>query len=68
MGICGAARDARPTAWVRRAVLGTQGSSPVVFEAPKPDFERYANGWGGGIEPATLGSKAQPRWLQQTSD
>lgn len=23
------------------AVLGTQGSTPVVFEAPKPDFERY---------------------------
>lgn len=25
------------------AVLGTQGSTPVVFEAPKPDFERYAH-------------------------
>jgi hypothetical protein len=25
------------------AVLGTQGSTPVVFEAPQPDFERYAH-------------------------
>lgn len=24
------------------AVLGLTGSTPVVFEAPKPDFERYA--------------------------
>jgi hypothetical protein len=23
------------------AVLGLTGSTPVVFEAPKPDFERY---------------------------
>jgi len=25
------------------AVLGLTGSTPVVFEAPKPDFERYAH-------------------------
>jgi hypothetical protein len=25
------------------AVLGSQGSTPVVFEAPRPDFERYAH-------------------------
>jgi hypothetical protein len=25
------------------AVLGTQGSTPVVFEATQPDFERYAH-------------------------
>lgn len=25
------------------AVLGSQGSTPVVFEAPAPDFERYAH-------------------------
>jgi len=25
------------------AVLGTKGSTPVVFEAPQPDFERYAH-------------------------
>lgn len=25
------------------AVLGTKGSTPVVFEAPKPDFDRYAH-------------------------
>jgi hypothetical protein len=24
-------------------VLGSQGSTPIVFEAPQPDFERYAN-------------------------
>ena len=25
------------------AVLGSKGSTPVVFEAPQPDFERYAH-------------------------
>ena len=25
------------------AVLGEQGSTPIVFEAPRPDFERYAH-------------------------
>jgi hypothetical protein len=25
------------------AVLGSTGSTPVVFEAPQPDFERYAH-------------------------
>ena len=25
------------------AVLGEQGSTPIVFEAPQPDFERYAH-------------------------
>jgi AmiR/NasT family two-component response regulator len=25
------------------AVLGQQGSTPIVFEAPAPDFERYAH-------------------------
>jgi hypothetical protein len=25
------------------AVLGSQGSTPIVFEAPEPDFERYAH-------------------------
>lgn len=25
------------------AVLGLRGATPVVFEAPKPDFERYAH-------------------------
>ena len=25
------------------AVLGTRGSTPVVFEAPPPDFEKYAH-------------------------
>ena len=25
------------------AVLGSKGSTPVVFEAPAPDFERYAH-------------------------
>ena len=25
------------------AVLGSEGSTPIVFEAPKPDFERYAH-------------------------
>ena len=25
------------------AVLGTRGSTPIVFEAPRPDFERYAH-------------------------
>lgn len=24
-------------------VLGSQGSTPIVFEAPRPDFERYAD-------------------------
>ena len=26
------------------AVLSAEGSTPVVFEAPKPDFERYDSG------------------------
>jgi len=25
------------------AVLGSKGSTPIVFEAPQPDFERYAH-------------------------
>jgi hypothetical protein len=25
------------------AVLGSEGSTPIVFEAPEPDFERYAH-------------------------
>lgn len=25
------------------AVLGTQGSTPIVFEAPPPEFERYSH-------------------------
>ncbi|HEX6725264.1 MAG TPA: hypothetical protein VF073_08440 [Gaiella sp.] len=35
------------------AVLGSQGSTPVVFEAPAPDFERFAHLAGNATLVAT---------------